>query len=295
MNLDYLEYFIKLAHIKHYTKAAEELCITQPSLSHAIIQLEKELGVPLFEKVGRKTTLTRFGEEFLICAENTISTLNEGVASIKRSAKGEGIIRLGLIRPLGIDFIPELAANFLEENKEKNIDFTFHTGVTNQLLDGLIEKKYDLVFSSQPPEKPSFNVISIKKQDLVLIVPKNHSLALKDEVDLSEVIPYPMIYFTKDTGIRRVIEKFFSQIGKEPKIVYETEEEQVIAGLVARGFGIAIVPHMELLLKLNVKIIRIKSPICSRDFFMISDKKIFMPPVVRKFYEFVLKYCDKKF
>ena len=113
MNLFYLRYFVTLAHVQHYTKAAEQLCITQPSLSHAISQMEKELGVPLFEKVGRNTTLTRFGEEFLSCAEHTLSTLDEGVASLKRSARGEGLIRLGLLRPLGVEFVPRLAARFL--------------------------------------------------------------------------------------------------------------------------------------------------------------------------------------
>ena len=74
MNLYYLRYFVTLAHMRHYTKAAEQLCISQPSLSHAIAQMEKELGVPLFEKTGRKTMLTRFGEEFLVCAEHTLAT-----------------------------------------------------------------------------------------------------------------------------------------------------------------------------------------------------------------------------
>lgn len=52
MNLSYIRYFVMLAHVRHYTKAAEQLCITQPSLSHAVTQLEKELGIPLFEKMG---------------------------------------------------------------------------------------------------------------------------------------------------------------------------------------------------------------------------------------------------
>lgn len=90
MNLFYLRYFVTLAHVQQYTKAAEQLCIAQPSLSHAISQLEKELGLPLFEKSGRKTTLTRFGEEFLICAEQTLATLDAGIASMQRSARGEG-------------------------------------------------------------------------------------------------------------------------------------------------------------------------------------------------------------
>lgn len=84
MNLDYLRYFVRLAEVGHYTKAAEQLCITQPSLSHAIRQLEAELGVPLFERAGRNTTLTRFGAEFLDCARQTLSTLDQGVSSPPR-------------------------------------------------------------------------------------------------------------------------------------------------------------------------------------------------------------------
>ena len=68
MNLYYLRYFVTLAHVQQYTKAAEQLCIAQPSLSHAISQLEKELGLPLFEKKGKRTALTRFGKEFMDCA-----------------------------------------------------------------------------------------------------------------------------------------------------------------------------------------------------------------------------------
>ncbi len=88
MNLFHIRYFVELAHTGHYTRAAERLCIAQPSLSHAIGQLETELGVPLFEKNGRNTVLTSFGEEFLNCAENALRTLDSGVESLKRSAQG---------------------------------------------------------------------------------------------------------------------------------------------------------------------------------------------------------------
>ena len=86
MNLPHLRYFVELAHTQHYTRAAERLCITQPSLSHAMAQLEMELGVPLFEKDGRNISLTRFGQQFLICAQQTLSTLDEGVEELQRVA-----------------------------------------------------------------------------------------------------------------------------------------------------------------------------------------------------------------
>ena len=130
MNLFQLRYFVTLAKMQHYTRAAHELCITQPSLSHAISQLEAELGVALFEKSGRNTTLTSFGEEFLICANRTLATLDSGVSSLQRSARGDGLIRLGMLRSLGISFIPQLAARYLASHPEHDVRFTFHTGST---------------------------------------------------------------------------------------------------------------------------------------------------------------------
>lgn len=79
MNLLHLRYFAKLAQTLHYTRAAEHLCIAQPSLSHAISQMEAELGVPLFEKVGKSIVLTHYGEQFLACAQQTLMTLDNGV------------------------------------------------------------------------------------------------------------------------------------------------------------------------------------------------------------------------
>ena len=80
MNLYHLRYFATLAHLEHYTKAAEILAITQPSLSHAIASLEKELGVKLFEKEGRNVALTKCGQAFLIDVEQA---LEEVLAKLK--------------------------------------------------------------------------------------------------------------------------------------------------------------------------------------------------------------------
>ena len=288
MNLFSLRYFVTLAHVQHYTRAAEQLCITQPSLSHAIAQLEQELGLPLFEKRGRNTTLTRFGEEFLVCAERTLATLDAGVESLRRSARGEGLIRLGLLRTLGVEFVPRLAAGFLKANPGREIQFTFHTGVTRDLLDGLAARKFDLVFCSQSGEEHNLTAVPVQKQELVLITPKDHPLAGRGAVNLAETLPYPQIFFEPRSGVRPVVDRMFEQIGAVPRIAYETEEDQVIAGLVAQGFGIAVVPYMDLLLKLDLQILQITAPSHKRSLFMIHDSQIFLPPVAADFRQYVL-------
>ena len=288
LNLFYLRYFVKLAHVKHYRKAAEEFFITQPSLSHAIMQLESELGVPLFEKSGRNTELTRFGKEFLVCAEKTLATLDEGIASLQKSAKGEGLIRLGFLRTLGVEYIPDMAARFLKENEGRDIRFTFHTGITSELIEGLKEMKYDLVFCSRPLEETGLNAVPVRKQKMVVITPQDHPLAEKEKVSLEELLPYPFIGFSRSSGLRSVVDQMFEKAGGHPLTVAETEEDQVVAGLTAQGFGVSVVPFMDLLKRLSVKILEIEFPENDRYFYMISDGRAFLPPAAQRFREFVM-------
>ena len=289
MNLFSLRYFVTLARVQHYTRAAEQLCITQPSLSYAVSQLEKELGVPLFEKSGRNTSLTSFGEEFLVCAENTLRTLDEGVASIQRAARGEGLVRIGMIRPLGIEYVPGLVKDFWKTVPSKEVQFTFHTDVTAPLLAGLKERRFDLLFCSKPPEGEGFAAVPVKKQRLVLVVPKGHAFAGRRSIRLEETLEEPYVYFDKNSGIRFVIDEMFEKTGGQPRIAYETEEDQVIAGMVAKGFGIAIVPYMELLERLDVEVLEISSPAYERNFYLVTEEKRYLAPAVQRFYEFVME------
>ncbi len=87
MNLSQLYYFRKLAEVKHYTHAAEELFISQPTLSNSISQLERELGIPLFEREGRKIKLTKYGEEFYQYATEAVNALEKGIALAPRARR----------------------------------------------------------------------------------------------------------------------------------------------------------------------------------------------------------------
>lgn len=289
MNLFHLRYFVELAHTRHYTKAAEHLCIAQPSLSHAINQLEKELGVQLFERIGRNTRLTCFGEEFLSCAENVLRTLDSGVEALQRSARGAGTIRLGFLRVLGVQWLPSLAKEFSKAYPGADIRFTFHTGVTSELLKGLKARHFDLIFSSYPAEDQDLRCEPVASQQLVLIVSGKHPLAKYREIDLAETLKYPYIYFAQGSGVRYDVDRLFEKIGQKPEIAYETEEDQVIAGLTAQNFGISIVPEMDLLEHLDIKKIKIKNSTARRSIYMVSNNQTYTPPAVENFRKFILE------
>ncbi len=288
MNLDHLRYFVKLAEVRHYTRAAEQLCISQPSLSHAINQLESELGVPLFERSGRNTTLTRFGEEFLECAQRSLDSLDVGIGSLQRSARGEGVVRLGFLRTLGVDYIPKLTADFLAADPGCGIEFSFHSDLTGGLIDGLLQRRYDLVFCSEPDASLGLSAVPVTSQELVMIVPKDHPLSGLGSVDLADTLQYPAVFFAEGSGLRRVIDRMYDKVGGKPASFIETEEDEVIAGLVSAGFGAAVVPYMDMLQKLDISVLKISSPPYRRDFFMVQDESVFLLPAAQRFRSFVL-------
>lgn len=288
MNLYQLRYFSELAREQHYTRAAQHLNISQPSLSHAIAQLEEELGVHLFEKIGRGIRLTKYGIEFSKCVNRSLSILDNGIEDMQRYSRGEGLIRLGFLRQLGVEFIPNLTQQYLKQRSEYKIQFTFHADRTPELLDGLLHQKYDLVFCTRPTESEDFSCVPIERQDLVLIVPQDHPLASRLNIRLEETLKYPYIFFDSTTGLRPVIDELFEKVGQRPEIIYETDEEQIIAGLVSHGFGIAVIPDIDLLLKLNVKTLPITHPVSEGNLYMIANKQVYLTPAVENFRSFII-------
>lgn len=290
MNLYHLRYFVTLAHLEHYTKAAEILAITQPSLSHAISSLEKELGVKLFEKDGRNVVLTKCGQAFLKDVEHSLDMLDSSVNKLQMTGLGEGRVDIAMLRTLS-DTVPRFVKNFLDIDPAKSIQFYFHTstGLTPDIIQGLKNRRYDIAFCSKMENEPLVEFVPIAHQELVLIVPKGHPLENYDTIDLYETLPYPQIIFSKRSGLRPIIDKLFEQCGGMPKAEYSLEEDQAVAGLVSAGFGIAVVPRMSILDYMPVKIIEIVKPNWERTFYMATLKNVYQAPVVQNFKTFVIK------
>lgn len=289
MNLYQLRYFSLLAKTGHFRKTAEQLCIAQPSLSHAISLLEQELGVTLFEKQGRHSVLTPEGKQFFSYIEKSLGILDEGIVNMHHIAMGEGLIELGLLRTLGSEFVPEVARKFLDDQKEAAVRFRFYTGNTTSLIEGLKDEKYDLVFCTRREQENSITFVPVARQDLVVIVPKDHPFSNRYTISLEELIPYPQICFSHSSGLRSVVDNLFEKIGQKPQIAYEIEEDIFIAGLVSKGFGVAVVPYMADLLRMDVKILQIAYPYWERKFYMATSKTHHLTPVVQKFYDFVME------
>lgn len=294
MNLNQLYYFVKLAKLEHYTKAASELNITQPSLSHAISALEEELGTYLFEKQGRNIVLTKYGRFFLEYVESALETLESGIKKTKAmTSDGSGHIDLAFIYTMGTKFVPEVVSGFIAANPEKKITFTFSSENTSDIIKGLKDEKYDIAFCSYVEEEKEIEFVPVMEQELVVIVPKNHRLAAFESVNIVDIVPYPFIAFTKNSGLRPLVMKLFEQINAAPNIAYEVEEDGAIAGLVAEGFGISVIPRIPILEVMNVKVLKIEYPSYKRTIYMGRVKNKYLAPVVSDFARYAASVYKK--
>lgn len=288
MNLNQLHYFAKLAETEHYTKAAENLNISQPSLSHAISSLEQELGTKLFERQGRGVVLTKYGRLFREYVDESLQILDTGIKKVKSlTGQTEGLIELAYIYTLGSEFVPSLVSDFLRTHEELRVKFHFTVGNTLEIIQGLKEERFDIGFCSMAEQEPDIRFTPVGTENLVVVVPKGHPLSYESSVDLEQVAAYPQIYYTTNSGLRPVVDKMFEQIKIYPRIAYEIEEDGSMAGLVAQNFGIAVMPEIPILNQLAVDVVPLRNQRKKRYIYMAMPEGKYRPMLVQRFAEYV--------
>lgn len=302
MNLRHLEFFKVLAHTQHMSKAAEQLGISQPSLSYAIKKLEEELGVPLFEPDGRNIKLTHLGKEYLKYINAGLNSLDQGNAIIHQlNNPNEGHVNLGFTYTMGQQLAPELMHGFSQQPDNEKITFTLGQSNTHHLLEDLLTDRYDVVLSSYVDrindiESDSlFDFIPIVRQEIKAALPINHPLADKEDLQLTDLAPFDIIMFSKRSGLRPLMDQFFNQAGFRPKIKYEIEEDHTIIGLVQYGMGVALVPNLPQLDQSHVVLRHLLGMNLDHQLYLVTRKNHFLTPSVQRFNQFVRTYCRQNF
>lgn len=294
MNLNQLYYFKTLAELEHYTKAAEKLNISQPTLSHSIAALEKELGANLFEKQGRNVVLTKYGRIYMFYVENALTQLELGKNQLDRLVSvGGGHVGLAYMTTLGTNFVPEILAEFLGEPSNKAISFSCYEGNTKNLLYNLKREKYDLVFCSKMENEEDVEFVPVYEQGLVAIVPETHPLASADKVSIQDICPYPLIGYTKESGMRRIIDDLFMKAQIMPNIICQFEDVNSMMGLVAANQGVAIITDNPAIQNYNVKKLELDIAYSKRVVYLAFVVNRYLSPAVEKFKDFIIERTKK--
>lgn len=286
MDLQQLKYFQTLASICNFTKASNELCLSQSALSRSISRLEEELGVPLFERKSHGVILNEYGKIFLTHVNRSLFEIDEAKHEINNIIDPfHGNISLGFIQPLGSCFVPDMIGEF--QNQQPGMRFKLIQDTTIKIIDQLESTKIDIGFCAPQGLIENLSSIPIIKQELFLIVPKNHRFADKEEVDLCELADDPFVLYRRESALRDVIEELCQEAGFHPKMSFESFEESTIAGLVGAKLGVALIPFILGLNMQKVSLIRVRKPKCLVLIQMVWRTNGYMSPAVASFKSYI--------
>ena len=242
MDIRHLQYFLKVAEYKSFTKAAESLYITQPTISKMVKSIEEELGVVLFNRSGKQVELTDAGQVIFAQAQDIVhsfhnlSTELDDLMNLKK-----GRITIGLPPMIGSSFFPKVLGKFREQYPDVMIHLVEDGAkkVEADVESGLL----DIGVVLSPANEALFHSFSLVKEKLMLLVHPSHRLAKKEKVTLAELQQELFIFFHKDFALHdRVIAECVRE-GFQPRVIYESSQWDFISEMVAANLGVAFLPE----------------------------------------------------
>lgn len=284
MELQQLEYFLAIAQIGNFTKAAKSVAVTQSALSRSIIRLEKELGVQLLNRNTKEVTLTKYGRMLLSHAERIVKEKNSAKMEIDKP--DEEIINLSFLHSLGSYIVPHLISGFRKDHPQ--CKFRLNQDNSTVLTEQLIKGNTDLCICSNLLMNETIGWMPLISEELFVIVPLNHPLAKRKSVNLKEIDNESFITLKPFYGLRLLANQLFDMTGISPHIEFEGDEIVTVANLVAADLGVSIIPKIPGLEQLNVKFLKISSPHCRRIIGIAWDTSRILSPLVYEFQRFAL-------
>ena len=286
MTLNQIYYFQTVARYENYRKAAEELYISQPSLSRSITSLESELGVLLFEKNGRGVNLTKGGKLFLEYADRIIDECEIAKNKMKEMASDGGKIDIGYVFPLASHYIPHNVRDFLNKKENKNVTFNFFQNHTSAIAKKVRSGELDVGFGGYI-DKEEFEFFPVLSEEMVLITPKGHELESHKKVSIQELRNYPVIGYDRESWLGNYTKQLYRRLAFQPNIVVECPDEHSIVALVSEDFGVALVPAIEEINENRVNIHRFDDIELMHHTFMFWMRDRYQLPAVERFIEYM--------
>jgi DNA-binding transcriptional LysR family regulator len=239
MDLLQLRYFQAVARREHLSQAAAELRIAQPSLSRAIARLEADLGVPLFDRVGRGLRLNRFGAGFLRRVDRALGELDDARRELTDAAGlDNGSIAVAaetLLTLTGV--ITEFRAG------HPGVDIRLYQSSAATMAKQLRAGEVDLCFASQPLPGPDLRTRELLLEDVLLGVPPGHRLTGRKRVRLEDVAGEPFVTTRPGYWPRELADRLFAAAGLRPEYVCESDEPGATGYLISAGLGVGFVPE----------------------------------------------------
>ncbi|MCZ8516425.1 LysR family transcriptional regulator [Paenibacillus filicis] len=282
MELRHLEYFVAVCEELHFTKAAEKLGMSQPTLSQQIRSLENEVGTPLFDRIGKRIALTEAGrllQEYSIQMFRTHQNAIDAIGELRNHQRGALII--GAL-PSDLDYrITQLLIDF--HNVFPHVRLTVLTSV--EIVKQVLEMEVDIGIAILPLPDERIVRIPLSRDEYVLVVPENHELAMRTSIELEELRHIRTVMYPKGFLGRELVDDCCRQLGFSLNPIMETTTPASLISLVKANVGATVQP-LSLILSMNepcLRTIRITGRTPARDIGIIYHADRFLSHAAKTF------------
>ena len=243
MDIRQLSYFIEVAKHQSFTKAAQALHVTQPTLSKMVKNLEIEMEVSLFDRSSRKVRLTDAGEVVFIQAQKIVNSLDDLSSSLYDIMNlNKGKITIGLPPVISTLFFPTIIAEF--QSRYPDVSVILVEDGAKKVEEKVADGEVGLGFVMLPVAAERFDVIPFVSQEIKLLVHEDHPLADRETRDLIDFKDDPFLLLSKEFTLNGRTVEFCRSEGFEPKVAYESSQWDFIVCMVEKNLGVTLMPKL---------------------------------------------------
>ncbi|MDQ0877622.1 LysR family cyn operon transcriptional activator [Paenibacillus sp. V4I3] len=288
MEFRQLEYFIQICKEGSFTKAAEVLMVSQPTLSQQIRVLEQEFGTPLFDRVGRGIEINEAGKILYEKGISVMQLIKDSRIETSELINGQKLEMIIGIFPSDLTYLMPRFVQFNEEYPNISIKFVDMEDTSGQLL----QNKIDIGISADLEPNKHIDCIHLFNEELALVVSKDHPWAEKVEIPFRELEKLPNVLFVKDTKLRKKLDDYINKTGISLFLNVETTSTSTLLNMVHLGVG-ATIMSLRLVESYNcpnIKIIRLIDPKPTREVKIYMHKDKLMPYTARSFINYIPEF-----
>jgi LysR family hydrogen peroxide-inducible transcriptional activator len=241
MELHQLRYFVAVAHLGNFTRAAEKCFVAQPSLSQQIMKLERELGGPVFDRTGRKVRLTDRGRVFYDKAVEILAAVEVAKRATMEDA-GVGQVSVGAIPTVAPYLLPALLKRFVQQCPRAEVKVV--ENFTEYTVQGCLEGDVDLGLLALPVDDDRLAVEPLFKEELVLAMTAHHRLSRKPRITMQDVSEERFVLLSEMHCLGQQVVSFCKQRSCQPSVSCHSAQLLTVQELVALGHGVSLIPQM---------------------------------------------------
>jgi LysR family hydrogen peroxide-inducible transcriptional activator len=286
MELHQLRYFVAVAELGHFTRAAERCLVAQPSLSQQISKLERELGQPLFERLGRVVRLTDAGRTLYDQAVSILASVEEAKRQVADGC-GEpgGVVAVGAIPTVAPFLLPPRVSAFQRRFPRSRV--ILYEDLTAHVIDNCLRGELDVGVLALPVIDTRLHVEPLFEEELLLALPADHALVKKRRVTTRDLDGQPFILLSEMHCLGEQVVAFCNQESCSPFMVCRSAQLLTLQEFVSAGHGISLLPAMACALDRDEQRVyrRLSGTVPTRTLALIWHRQRYQRPVVRRFIE----------